>query len=79
MKIVLDVRNTPTENDILIFKNGMWECVNKEKVLNSFRQEIALIKQDVINMKNENETLKKAVNEKLKSYHNILQQMTKED
>lgn len=79
MKIVLDVKNTPSENDILVFTKGAWLCVNKDKVLDPFRQEIKELRQEVENQKQENERLKKAVNEKLKSYHDILQHLTKED
>lgn len=79
MKIVLDVKNTPIKNDLLIFNGKEWECVSKDKVLDLLRNEVKDLQKEVLELKQENDKFKLAVNEKLKEYHNILQLLTKEE
>lgn len=79
MKIVLDLQNNPSENDIIVYTKGAWLCVNKDKVLDQLRQEINKLKQEKEKLEKDFQALKVAVNDKLKSYHDILQLMTKED
>lgn len=81
-RIILDIKNMPKKDDVLIFNGTEFECKNKsiltqdfvkemEKQLNNFSKEIA-------DMKSKLELAISEINEKLKSYHNILQVITKE-
>lgn len=77
MKLVLDLKNEPTEDDVLIFDGKQWKCIKKAQLLN----DMPLLKKEVNDFKEETkeslESFKKQINEKLSEYHKILQTLTK--
>lgn len=71
-KLIMEVRNVPRENDILVFDGKAWKPISKklflaehEKEMEAIRNEIAKLKQDV--------------NEKLKDFHDILQLVSEKE
>ena len=75
MKIVLDIKGTPIKNSMLIYNGKEWETITKEQVVN----EVYELQTQIADLRFEYDNLKKAINEKLKDYHEILQMITKEE
>ena len=87
MKIMIELKNEPKKGDIIYFNGTEFECVSKNLLLVDIRKAIMYIT-DELNELNEKfaelklhtdyniSALKTAVNEKLKTYHNILQTLT---
>ena len=87
MKIMIELKNEPKKGDIIYFNSTEFECVSKNLLLVDIRKSILSIT-DELNELNEKfaelklhtdyniSALKTAVNEKLKTYHNILQTLT---
>ena len=87
MKIMIELKNEPKKGDIIYFNGTEVECVSKNLLLVDIRKSILSIT-DELNELNEKfaelklhtdyniSALKTAVNEKLKTYHNILQTLT---
>ena len=75
MKIVLDIKGTPIKNSMLIYNGKEWETITKEQVVN----EVFELQTQIADLRFEYDNLKKAINEKLKDYHEILQMITKEE
>ena len=87
MKIMIELKNEPKKGDIIYFNGTELECVSKNLLLVDIRKSILSIT-DELNELNEKfaelklhtdyniSALKTAVNEKLKTYHNILQTLT---
>lgn len=79
MKIVVDIKGKLKKNDILIYDGDNFIPANKDFILFDLQQEIARLKDYNDKLKNEINAFKEGVNDKLKDYHNILQQLTKEE
>ena len=87
MKIMIELKNEPKKGDIIYFNGTECECVSKSLLFVDIRKSILSIT-DELNELNEKfaelklhtdyniSALKTAVNEKLKTYHNILQTLT---
>lgn len=77
MKVVIDVelRKNLENDDILIYHDGQWINVRKEEYFHEIKELQA--EQDAIRA--EFVDFKEKVNNKLETYHNILQNLTKED
>ena len=87
MKIMIELKNEPKKGDIIYFTGTEFECVSKNLLLVDIRKSILSIT-DELNKLSEKfaelklrtddniSALKTAVNEKLKTYHNILQTLT---
>ena len=87
MKIMIELKNEPKKGDIIYFNGTEFEYVSKNLLLVDIRKAIMSIT-DELNELNEKfaelklhtdyniSALKTAVNEKLKTYHNILQTLT---
>ena len=79
MKIVLEIKNTPQKNDILVYNGSEWECVSKDQFLNRVTLLEKGRKQDNETYEKELENLKTQINKKLEEYHKVLQQLVKGD
>ena len=79
MKIVLELKNTPNKNDILVYNGSEWECIST----NQYLSKIVVLEQEQKELKekyeNDIQTLKEKINEKLEQYHKILQLLVKEE
>lgn len=79
MRIILEIKDKPNENDLIIFKNKEWVLISKESLLNPLVLENIALKKELEEYK-ESVSLKiKAIDNKLKEYHDILQVLTKEE
>lgn len=79
MKIVVNIKDIPTKDSMLVYDGENWECISKYQLLKDvptlkkeFAELEAKVEQEIAN-------LKKQVNDKLKDYHIILQNLVKED
>lgn len=69
-KLVLEIANKPKENDILVFKNGNWYCVERgisKDVLftltNENKEELASVKNAIKELQDAIEILKNEIKE----------------
>lgn len=84
-KVIIDFKQMRPfqDGDILIYdkKSNSFVLSTKELYLRAQTNEISALKQkyelDITEMKKSLETFKKGVNDKLKEYHEILQNLTK--
>lgn len=74
MKAILELELTKQlENeDVLVYRDGKLINIPKKEYLHEITEMKELLKAEII----KNEEFKTAVNEKLKTYHNILQVLT---
>ena len=74
MKAILELELTKQlENeDVLVYRDGKLINIPKKEYLHEITEMKELLKSEII----KNEEFKTAVNEKLKTYHNILQVLT---
>ena len=79
MKIVVDIKGELKKDDILIFDGEALKPVNKNSFLCEIFTQNQELREDNEKLRNEIETFKLGVNQKLKDYHNILQTLTKEE
>lgn len=73
-KIILELKNEPKKDDILIFDGKQWVATSKDLLLKPFTDNLASFE------KNISSTVIKfmeGVDSKLEDYHNILQVLTK--
>lgn len=77
MKIVVDIKNEPRKNDLLIFNGNEFETITKDEILGRVDKEIIEIKKENVELKNDLKSFKEAVNTKLKEYHDILKIISK--
>ena len=77
-KILLELKNEPTKNDIICYNGSEWECISKNQFL--YQVELNKKKLEELDTKLDQELndLKEKVNQKLKEYHDVLQLLTKE-
>lgn len=84
-KVILEFnQNRPFQNgDLLVYneRNKCFELTTKERYLRAHTNEIQAIKesceQNIEEIKKSLETFKNGINDKLKNYHEILQNLTK--
>lgn len=74
MKIVLELKNEPKKDDILIFDGKQFVATSKDLLLKPFTDNLASFEKN-INSKIDN--FMKGVDSRLENYHNILQVLTK--
>lgn len=87
MKIILNVveNRKPRKNDIIVWNDfdKCWTNITQEQFLRGITNELKAFKSEINNLVAENEiafkSLKNGVNDKLKEYHDILQNLTKEN
>ena len=83
MKIVLEIANKPKKNDLLIFNGKEWEAINKDLLLKHLSDKIEETsksnKEANLEINRSIEVLKRQIDMKLESYHNILQNITREE
>ena len=60
-KIILELKNKPEENDVLIFRNGGFKCLNKDVFLNELDARCFANHKDIELLKSEIEELKKEI------------------
>ena len=79
MKMIIDIRNKGplSNNDILIYKDGRWEPIDKLNFLGEMSKQIKTLKKEIEEVNNELEAFKDKVNKKLSDYHDILNVLTK--
>lgn len=77
MKLVLELKNEPLKNDILLYNGSGWECISKNLFMKEYNKKIADLQADNEALRKELNDFKKGANQKLKEYHDILQQLTK--
>lgn len=75
MKIVLELKDKPQKDDILVFNGKEWECRYKDYLLKQVYEQ----QKEIEELKEAFLQLKLGVNDKLKLYHSIIQQLTKEE
>lgn len=73
-KIILELKNEPKKDDILIFDGKQWVATSKDLLLKPFTDNLASFEKDINNKVN---SFMKGVDSKLEDYHNILQVLTK--
>jgi len=79
MKVVVDIKGTLHENDILVYQNGQFfKPTSKDELLYDLKKQIDDLKYENEKLKGDFYSLKCGVNEKLENYHKILQTLTKE-
>lgn len=76
MKLVLELKNEPLKNDILLYNGSGWECVSKNLFMKEYNKKLADLESKNDELEKELKEFKKQVNQKLREYHNILQQLT---
>jgi len=74
MKLLVEIEKTPNKDDIIIYDGSKWVLINK----NAFLQEIDIQRANLNALNKQIDEKLTKINEKLKDYHNILQQLTKE-
>ena len=70
MEVILDIKNipkvmNPTQNDIIVFDGKTWYLTTKQDLLEDAYKLIAKAKEELENLKDENESFKDQVNEQL--------------
>lgn len=78
-KIVIDIKNAPQKNDVLVYNGIEWEAIPKNKFLFEEHKQIASEQKSLEELKKDIDSTKRQVNQKLKEYHDILKTLTKED
>ena len=73
-KVILELKNEPKKDDILIFDGKQWVATSKDLLLKPFTDNLASFEKNINNKVN---SLMKGVDSKLEDYHNILQVLTK--
>lgn len=76
-KLVIEVDKIPQKNDVLLYNGVKWVCTSKDSIVQDLKKEISVLKKDCESIKEEQETFKKAVNQKLKDHHDVLRELTK--
>lgn len=87
MKITIELKNEPKKGDIIYFNGTEFECISKNSLLVDINKSILSINNELkelnakfsdlkLNTEHNISAFKIAVNEKLKTYHNILQTLT---
>ena len=74
-KIILNLavdENNLKKDDIIIFQNGKWTNINKSIFLKEKDKEIQELKE----LKDKQKSMLEKINQKLKDYHDILQNLT---
>lgn len=66
-------------NDVLVYKNGCWTNVRKSEFFHQYFEQIKECENKLEALRAENAKILNNINEKLESYHKILQTLTKED
>lgn len=77
MKLVLEIKNEPQKNDILLYNGSGWESISKNLFMKEYNKQLADLQAENERLSKELNSFKKGVNEKLREYHDILQQLTK--
>ncbi len=77
MKVVLEIKNEPQKNDILLYNGSGWESISKNLFMKEYNKKLADLQAENERLSKELNNFKKGVNEKLREYHDILQQLTK--
>ncbi len=77
MKIVLELQNEPQKNDVLLFDGKKWVCISKNLFLKEYNKQLADLQTENETLRKDLNEFKKGANQKLREYHNILQQLTK--
>lgn len=73
-KIILELKNEPKKDDILIFDGKQWVATSKDLLLKPFTDNLASFEKDI---NSKVDSFMKGVDSKLEDYHNILQVLTK--
>lgn len=79
MKVIVDIKGKLKKNDILIYDGEQFKPVNRDEFLFKTKKELEETKNEFELLKKDIDTFKTGVNDKLKDYHNILQNLTKEN
>jgi hypothetical protein len=61
MKILIDMKNTPKKNDILVFDGKVFECVNKDVILKDLITKNFLLEERVKILEQENEVVNREI------------------
>lgn len=78
-KIILNLavdENNLKKDDIIIFQNGKWTNINKSIFLKEKDKEIQELKAQIKELKDKQKSMLEKINQKLKDYHDILQNLT---
>ena len=70
MEVILDIKNIPkvmkpTQDDVIVFDGKKWYLTTKQSLLEDAYKLIAKAKEELENLKAENESFKNQVNEQL--------------
>ena len=77
MNLTLEIKNQPLKDDILIYNGTQWESVGKSHIVSQLSKRVREQEDELNKLKSDMEILKQGVNDKLKTYHNILQNLVK--
>lgn len=61
MKVVLELKNKPAKDDILIFDGKEFECINKDMFLKNIKKEVFLLEERVRILEQENAVVNKEI------------------
>lgn len=78
MRIVLELKNEPTKDDVLVYNGNEWECVSKTRLLRQVTINADSIETLKAVYENDIRELKEQINKKLKEYHDVLQLLVRE-
>ncbi len=78
MRIVLELKNEPTKDDVLVYNGNEWECVSKARLLRQVTINAEAIETLKAVYENDIRELKEQINKKLKEYHDVLQLLVRE-
>lgn len=78
-KITIELKGNVKKGDLLEFDGTCFHPISKNQLLGKLELEIKNLQCELEDLKNQNANIVAQVNEKLKTYHNILQNLTKEN
>ena len=77
MKLVLEIKNEPQKNDILLYNGSGWESISKDLFMKAYNKRLGELSNENAQLKEEINSLKEQINQKLKEHHDVLQQLVK--
>lgn len=79
MKLILEIKNEPTKDDILVYNGIEWIAIPKTKFLRQVADNSEAIENLKKQYENDFNNLKNQINTKLKDYHEIIKLLVKEN
>lgn len=78
-RIIIELQGKPKKGDIIVFDGENFVCKSPKYLLEQIYADLKAIKDTVSKQNDKIELTINAIDDKLRSYHNILQVLTRED